>query len=89
MSDAGDKVVFLAHRSPEQVESGRDLLACANCRNKTFLHVCDKPSGFPLAQCAACGQHIGRIGWADSVDDAPSPDDPGGGEPIPFPARSA
>jgi hypothetical protein len=79
-----DNLILLKFRSPEQTEGTRDLLACANCRNKTFLHVCDKPEGFPLAQCAACGQHIGRIGWADSIDDAPAPDDPGGGEPLPF-----
>lgn len=66
MSD--DNVIHLAFRSPQMTEGERDLGTCANCRNKTYIVVHDMPRGFPLLQCAACGQHIGRIGWAHDDD---------------------
>lgn len=65
MDDDG-KVVFLKFRSPEQREDTMAFLACAVCKNKTYTHTIDQVGGFPLVRCAACGQHIGRIGWADN-----------------------
>ena len=64
-----DNVVFLSFKSPHLVDDERALLGCRNCRNKTFLFVLDKPDDFPLMQCAACQQHMGRMGWA--YDDEP------------------
>lgn len=63
-----DNVIFLEFRSPHVAEGQRGLMSCKNCSNKTYLMVMDKVGEFPLCQCAACGQHIGRMGW--SHDDA-------------------
>lgn len=59
----GENVIFLQFRSPHMVEDERAFIACKNCRNKTYLLIEDKPGTFPLMQCAACGQHMGRMGW--------------------------
>lgn len=64
-----DNVVFLKFRSPHVEDGERALSTCTNCRNKTFLLVHDRPEGFPLMQCAACGAHIGRMGWAHDDDE--------------------
>lgn len=68
MSD-GDKVVFLAFSNPN-LKDDQDVhvSACTHCRNKTFLLSHDSHSGFPMVKCAACGAHIGRVGWADDDD---------------------
>jgi DNA-directed RNA polymerase subunit RPC12/RpoP len=63
-----DNVIHLAFRSPHVEDDERALLACKNCRNKTFLMVRDKVDWFPLMQCSACGQHLGRMGWAHDDD---------------------
>lgn len=56
-------VVFLAFSNPkEPVEN--QVLACATCRNKTFTVNYGAPH-FPALRCAACGEHMGRIGWAN------------------------
>ena len=68
MTDDG-KVVFLKFISPEQAEDTMAFLACRACKNKTYTHTFDKPGFWPLVRCAACGQHIGRVGWADSHPD--------------------
>jgi len=60
-----ERVVYLAYRNPNAEPEARDMTACSHCRNKTFLIVHDKPEGFPMIQCAACGAHIGRMGWAN------------------------
>lgn len=65
-------VVFLEFRSPHVEDDQRALLACKNCRNKTFKLICDKPESFPLMQCCACDAHMGRMGWAH--DDEPDVD---------------
>lgn len=62
------EVIHLQFRSPHVVDDERAFLACAVCRNKTFLMVQDKVEWFPLMQCAACGQHMGRMGWAHDDD---------------------
>jgi len=65
MDGDGGKVIFLKFSNTEQIEDGMDFLACKHCRNKTFTHTYDRSGGFPLVKCAACGQHIGHVGWAD------------------------
>jgi hypothetical protein len=64
-SSDGGNVVFLKFRSPQQEDDTMAFLACRACRNKTYTHTVDQPDGWTLVRCAACGQHIGRIGWAD------------------------
>lgn len=61
------EVIHLEFRSPHMVDDERAFIACANCRNKAYSLVQDKP-GFPLLQCTACGQHMGRMGWAHDDD---------------------
>lgn len=65
-----DNLIHLAFRSPMVEEDQRSLLACATCKNKTFRVVVDQPGTFPLMECAACNQHIGRMGWAHDDDPA-------------------
>lgn len=60
-----DKVIFLAFRN-EKIEPGvREFLSCKHCSNKTFTMVWQGDDAFPLCQCAACGNHIGYVGWTD------------------------
>lgn len=61
-------VVFLKFRSPHVEEDTMAFHACAVCKNKTFTLTEDKLDTFPLLRCAACGQHIGRMGWAHDDD---------------------
>lgn len=65
-----DNVVFLAFSSDKTEPDTLCLSACTFCRNKTFSILHDREQGFPMLRCAACGSHIGRIGWAHE-DDAP------------------
>lgn len=76
-SDSGENVIFLAFSNPDLVEDDYSMLACKHCRNKTFTMSYDKHSGFPLMKCAACQQHMGRMGWAS--DDELSSLDSGDG----------
>jgi hypothetical protein len=57
-----DKVVFLAYRSDKAETDGRELLACARCRNKAWLVVYDGHD-YPRLVCTACGTDGGTIGW--------------------------
>ena len=66
MSDG--KLIYLAYKSEHQQDDAMDFLACKVCRNKTFTHTYIGESRFPLVRCAACGQHLGRVGWADEAD---------------------
>lgn len=63
-------VIHLAFKSPHVEDDMFALLSCRHCRNKTFTLNCDQVEGFPLMKCAACGQHIGRMGWAHDDDPA-------------------
>jgi hypothetical protein len=64
-------VIHLEFKSPHVEDDFAALLACKTCRNKTFNFTVDQPDGgFPLMRCAACGQHIGRMGWAHDDDPA-------------------
>ena len=59
-----DRVVFLAFSNPDLEPDDTTMMACKHCRNKTFALAYDKHSGFPMMKCTACGQHMGRVGWA-------------------------
>jgi hypothetical protein len=65
-----DTVVFLKFKSPHTEDDTMAFLSCVVCKNKTYTLTVDKVPGFPLMRCAARGQHMGRMGWAD--DDDPS-----------------
>lgn len=60
-----DNVVFLKFRSPEVEDGTMAFMSCVCCKNKTFTLTTDKVGDFPLMRCAACGSHIGRMGWAE------------------------
>ena len=64
-----DNVVFMQFKSPHVSEDAITMSACTNCRNKTFTLTHDKTDDFPMMKCAACGSHLGRMGWAH--DDEP------------------
>lgn len=63
-------VIELKFRSPHQVDDAMAFIACRVCRNKTYTLTDDRPGDFPLMRCAACGQHMGRMGWAHDDDPA-------------------
>jgi ribosomal protein S27E len=65
-----ENVIHLSFRSPHVEDGERAMLSCKNCQNKTYTLVHDKPAGFPMMQCAGCGAHIGRMGWAHDDDTA-------------------
>lgn len=65
-----DNVIHLAFKSPHVTDDTMAFLACKLCRNKTYTLIIDKPDYFPLMKCAACDQHMGRMGWYH--DDEPS-----------------
>lgn len=64
MSDDGGKVIYLEFRSPHTTDDTMSFIACRACDNKTYTLVEDRPGDFPLMRCAACGAHIGRMGWS-------------------------
>lgn len=63
-----DNVIHLAFKSPHVVDDTMAFFSCVHCKNKTFTLTDDRPGTFPLMRCAACGQHIGRMGWAHDDD---------------------
>lgn len=63
-----DNVIHLAFRSPHVDDDSCAMMACKNCRNKTFLMLMDQMDTFPMMKCAACDQHIGRMGWTPDAD---------------------
>ncbi len=64
-SDDGN-VVFLKFKSPQTQDDTMAFISCKVCRNKTYTITRDVVGEFPLLRCAACGQHIGRMGWASN-----------------------
>ncbi len=65
MSETNDgKVVFLAFKGSGCTEEHISFTACSVCKNKTFT-VTHDGEDYPLMKCAACGQHIGRIGFVE------------------------
>lgn len=65
-----ENVVFLNFRSPHVQDDIMAFVGCKACKNKTFTLTEDQIGHFPLMRCAACGAHIGRMGWAH--DDPPA-----------------
>jgi hypothetical protein len=61
-------VIHLKFRSPHVDQDMIGYLACSHCKNKTYTLVEDEVDNFPLMRCAACGNHIGRMGWAHDDD---------------------
>ena len=59
------EVIHLAFTSPLVEPDTMAFIACKACRNKTYTLTEDRVGGFPLMRCAACGCHIGRVGWAE------------------------
>ena len=64
----GSNVVKLQFKSPHVEDDSMAYLSCVVCRNKTYTLVTDRIEWFPLMRCAACGAHIGRMGWAHDDD---------------------
>lgn len=64
---SGEKVIYLAFSNPRLEPDALSFTACRHCRNKTFTLRHDG-GDFPLMCCAACGAHIGRVGWTDDED---------------------
>ena len=64
-----DNVVHLKFSTPHGDDDMMAFIACRACRNKTYTLTRDRMDDFPLMRCAACGQHMGRMGW--SHDDEP------------------
>ncbi len=67
-----DNVIHLKFKSPHLESDTMAFVSCKVCRNKTFTLIEDRPEDFPLMRCAACGHHIGRMGWAHD-DPPPTP----------------
>lgn len=63
-----DNVIRLEFKSPHVADDMMALLACRHCKNKTYTLTIDEIDSFPLMRCAACGRHIGRMGWAHDDD---------------------
>ena len=61
-------VVWLEFKSPHVEDDMMAFVACKNCKNKTYTLTRDKIDTFPLLRCAACGAHIGRMGWHHDDD---------------------
>lgn len=64
-----DNVIYLQFRSPHMEDGTMSFLACCHCKNKTYTFTLDVPDYFPLMRCAACGQHMGRMGWYHDDDE--------------------
>lgn len=63
MANDGEKVVYLAFDNPKAVPDEIVFIACRHCRNKTYtMTKDDRP--FNILKCAACGDTLGRMGWA-------------------------
>ena len=63
MADNGNNVVFLAFKSDRGETDTMSFFACKVCRNKTYTLTEDQADYHMLLRCAACGQHMGRMGW--------------------------
>jgi hypothetical protein len=81
------KVIRLEFKSPHVKDDTMAFLSCSACSNKTYTLTVDDVNTFPLARCAACGQHIGRMGWY--YDEDPEHDPASSRPKPPPPGRSA
>ena len=57
-----DKVVFLAYRTDKADTDGKEVLACARCKNKAWTVVYDGGE-YPRLVCTACATDGGTSGW--------------------------
>ena len=64
MKTGKDNVVFLAYDNPDAPPAEFQMLACVDCRNKTFTARYEGEERFPTMYCAACNRSLGRFGWA-------------------------
>lgn len=64
------EVIELKFKSPHVDVDTMCFHACRVCKNKTYTLTADDASTFPLLRCAACGNHIGRMGWYHDDDPA-------------------
>ena len=62
-------VIHLAFENPNLDVGRLSLLACKECRNKTYTLTFDGQNTFPLLRCAACGNNAGRMGWYHDEED--------------------
>ena len=58
-----DKVVFLAYRTDKADTDGKEVLACARCKNKAWTVVYDGGSDYPRLVCTSCATDGGTFGW--------------------------
>ena len=59
-----DKVVFLAYRTDKANTDGKEVLACARCKNKAWTVVYDDQGDqYPRLVCTACATDGGTFGW--------------------------
>lgn len=69
MPGDNEKVIFLAFKNPNAVEQPmQTFLTCRTCKNKTWKISEGSDGHVNRVDCAACGQHIGRIGWMGEDD---------------------
>lgn len=67
MSDK--KVVFLAHSSESVATETVQIMACSECRNKTWVAEYGvKGSDFPHMKCAVCGTNAGYFGFVSDAE---------------------
>ena len=66
MTDNKEKVIFLAYDNPDVQPGEFNMLACADCRNKTFTARYEGEKQFPMLYCAACNRSLGAFGWANN-----------------------
>lgn len=59
-----NNIVKLNFKGSSVQEEYVSFHACAVCKNKTYTLTCDGQD-YPLMKCAACGNHIGRMGWVE------------------------
>ena len=64
-----DNVIHLAFRNPRLVDDTMAMLSCVGCKNKTFTFTQMVVGDFPVMRCAACGDHLGKMGWVHDEDD--------------------
>jgi len=62
-------LIYLDFKNGNTTDDMMSFIACGHCHNKTYTLTDDDQSKFALMRCAACGNHIGRIGWVP-VDEA-------------------
>lgn len=59
-----ENVVFLAYRTDKAKTDGKEVLACARCKNKAWTVVYDDETNqYPRLLCTACATDGGKFGW--------------------------